>query len=301
MIRLNLLRFLDKSFSEIYQITHGEIQLVEEDESLEVAPQEEKSIEKKPTRLVLILSLLLGVVLIISLSIGGYFYYKLKTLEKEIALKKKQMAMQSQSTTKPKPMDNKPKVEEPYNELAEFKSIGEIIFLDDKPTESKPIEKIQEGLPTSIKDNGTVLQTAQGKDNTSKTGEVKQYKYNLVIEDCYPGDIDRIKALLKEFNLSYVSKEKERVKIVVYKAYKYTDKSDIYVGNKPVLFLGYFYNKEEAVSFLRENSLKGVITSKMEEVVKYEVIITSFNSESEVSSFLVKSKLKNKKFRIDKS
>ncbi len=301
MIRLNLLRFLDKSFSEIYQITHGEIQLIEEDEGLEISSQEEKPVEKKPSRLILILSVSLGFILIIALAVGGYFYYKLKILEKEIALKKKQMAMQSQPTTKPKPMDNKPKAEDPYNELAEFKPIGEIIFLEDKPTESKPIEKIQEGLPTSIKDNGTVLQTAQGKDNATKIGEVKQYKYNLVIEDCYPGDIDRIKVLLKDLTLSYVSKEKERVKIVVYKAYKYTDKSDIYVGNKPVIFLGYFYSRDEAVSFLRENSLKGVITSKMEEVVKYEVIITSFNSESEVSSFLVKSKLKNKKFRIDKS
>lgn len=301
MIRLNLLRFLDKSFSEIYQITHGEIQLVEEEEELESSFQEEQVIEKKPKKLVLTLSILLGLILVISLAVGGYFYYKLKLLEKEIALKKKQIVAQTQQAIKPKPMDNKPKVDDDYNELAEFKPIGEIVFLEEKEVERKPSEKSKGISIIPAKDNGTVAQLIKEKDNTTKIGEVKQYKYNLVIEDCYSGDIDRIKNILKEFNLSYVSKEKERVKIVVYKAYRYTDRSDIYIGNKPVVFLGYFYSKDEAVSFLRENSLKGVITSKMEEVVKYEVTVTSFNSESDIASFLVRSKLKNKKIRIDKS
>jgi len=300
MIKLNLLRFLDKSFSEIYQITHGELQLEDED-SLEFTPQEiekpAKTIEenKGKKNLILIVSIAFSVLIILSLSIGGYFYYKLKVLEKEIALKKQVLIKKEQkmlNTNHPKPIDNKPQKEDFSDDIAQFKPIGEIVFIDEDKTDEKKVNIDQKkDLPHK--------EIKQRKEYTSE--DTNGLKFSLVIEDCYPGDIEKIRNLLKEWKLSYVSHEKEKVKIMVYKAYKYAEKSDIYIGNKPVLFLGYFYNKDEAISFLRENSLKGVITSKMEEVVKYEVIISTFNSESDISTFLAKAKLNNKKFRINKS
>ncbi|MGB9731526.1 MULTISPECIES: hypothetical protein [Calditerrivibrio] len=297
MIKLNLLRFLDKSFSEIYQITHGEIEYKEEEyDSIEISEEEPK--EQKPTqnnrkKLILVLSVVLGTVLLLSSVILVYFYYQTKVIEKQIAAKKTTLS-HNEKGQKPKSTDNIHKEVESYNELSDFKPIGEIVFEEEKNRLANNSEL--SNFPKNVKsDNKTEAKSTQKKD------DIKQYRYNLVIEDCYPGEIEKIKLALKDTNLSYISTEKGKIKLVVYKAYKYAEKSDLYIGNKPVNFLGYFYSKDEAVSFLRENSLKGIVTSKMEEVTVYKVEITYFNSESEISQFLVKTKLNNKKIRVDKS
>lgn len=297
MIKLNLLRFLDKSFSEIYQITHGEIEYKEEEyDSVEISeeePKEGKHLQNNRKKLIVVLSVVLGAVLLFSSVILVYFYYQTKVIEKQIAAKKNTLSPE-EKIQKPKPADNIHKEVEPYNELNDFKPIGEIVFEEDKNIVAN------NSTLSNYQKNETVDNKTEAK-YTQKKDDNKQHKYSLVIEDCYPGEIEKIKSVIKDTNLSYVSTEKGRVKLVVYKAYKYTEKSDVYIGNKPVNFLGYFYNKDEAVSFLRENSLKGIVTSKMEEVIVYKVEITPFNSESEISQFLVKTKLNNKKISVEKS
>ncbi|MCX8083703.1 MAG: hypothetical protein N3C60_02150 [Calditerrivibrio sp.] len=297
MIRLNLLRFFDKSFSEIYQITHGEIQLQEEEEVLESTEQVESvpTPKKKVSRLLIYSLTGFSVLLIVSASVFGYFYYKMLQLKKEVE-KKKQIVEQVNNKKPPvtKPNDNVTSVDNDTAEFAEFKVIGEIVFIDEEKDKKKTVDNI-----SSVRkiDNDT---KDKAIDKPYLSSDTKS-NYQLVIEDCYPGELDRIKAALKDGKLSYSSKEVERLKMVVYKAYKYTDKSDVYIGNKPVLFLGYFYSKEEAVNFLRENSIKGVITSKQEEVIKYHVTVGSFSKEDEVYSFLAKLGLNNKKVFINKS
>jgi hypothetical protein len=282
--KINLLRYFDKSFSEIYQIEHGEI-LHENDEVLDkdLEDNEHKAINTRLTsrkRYNLALYFLMGLVLL-GLIAGSFVYYKVYTAKEELS--KKQTLKQTQKQAIP--MDNTAKTESNEAKDTEFKKIGEILFLEETPENTNQTSKAK-----GITDN-------QHK-NITKGENIKQ-SYTIIIEKVYEGELDNIKLSLPEYKVNLETHLKERTKMMVYKAYKYTDKSKTYIGKKPVVYVGSFYDKTDAINFLRSLLQTGVITSKMEDVSVYEVKISGFKSEPEISSFVNKLNLKNKNVKIE--
>lgn len=283
--KINLLRYFDKSFSEIYQIEHGEIPHEDEeafDKSIE--SNEHTAIKAKlntTKRYKLALYLLMGLVLL-GLIAGGFVYYKVYTTKEK--LNKKQALEETQK--KVVPMDNTAKTKSNEAQDTEFKKIGEILFL----------EETQENINQKTKTKSEGIAGNEHK-STPQSENIKQL-YTIIIEEVYEGELEKIKLFLPEYKVNLETHLKEKTKKVVYKAYKYTDKSKTYIGNKPVVYVGSFYDKTEAVNFLRSLLQTGVITSKMEDVAVYEVKISGFKSESEISAFITKAKLKGKKVNI---
>ncbi|MEF3255893.1 MAG: hypothetical protein K6348_10120 [Deferribacterales bacterium] len=298
MLRLNLLRYFDKSFSQIYQIEHGEIapesdDIVSEHETTDVVNEKTKSYNKKYLK---IAAIVMTFLFLITSGVAFFFYYKIKQLEKEIAQRQVQQKVNHEPKIKPIPKDNqhgddinKDKINE---EDIDFVKIGTIQFLEENPidNEEKKVANIKE------ENNKTVVKDTK-KDHKNDTG-VQNVIFQLVIDKIYQGEIDRLKKYLSDFKVSYQSVSKGKEKLTVYKAYRYVNRSNVYLGDKPVELLAIFYNKEEAINFLRGILQKGVITSKVEEVEVYEIIISSFKSETEVSNFIEKTKLKDKKYEI---
>jgi len=232
--KINLLRYFDKSFSEIYQIEHGEIPhendgvLDKDTEDNEHKATNAKIASRKRHNLVLYF--LMGLVLL-GLIAGGFVYYKVYTAKEELS---KKQALE-QTPKKAIPMDNTAKTESNEAKDTEFKKIGEIQFLEETPENTNQTLKAKE-----IADN-------QHK-NITQSENIKQ-SYTIIIEEVYEGELDNIKLSLPEYKVNLETHLKERIKKMVYKAYKYTDKSNTYIGKKPVVYVGSFYDKTEAINF----------------------------------------------------
>lgn len=303
MHKINLLRYFDKSFSEIYQIEHGEV--APEPEELTVVVEDAtvpedvgKEYNIKKGKFLKIFVYIFSSLLVISFIVVGFVYYKIKSMEKEILNKNKlkQEVKKDNDSAKhnliPKDNGNKKETDSEMSlgeSFNEFKQIGSIQFIEDVAEKNVSEINKQTDNVHQIKDD-KIKNKYNTKSNTNT--------FAIVIDEIYLEEINRLRKLIQEFNVSFQTNLKGKEKKTVYKAYRYVEKSSIYLGEKPVELLAVFYNKDEAVSFLRTISQKGVITSKVEDTNIYEVIISTFKSEGDVSNFIEKANLKNKKYNV---
>lgn len=307
MHRVNLLRYFDKSFSEIYQIEHGEV--VPEAEDLTVVTGDEDAPEhivKKQgiskSKFLKIFIYIISLLLVILSVIGGFVYYKIKSIEKEIANKnklKEEVKKQSDSVKhEAVPKDNGNNKEDNLDglldeSLKEFKQIGSIQFIEDIT-----VNKLSETDQQIDKKTDNVEPMRDEKIKKKNNVKSNENAFAIIIDEIYLEEINRLKKFISEFNVSFQTNLKGKEKKTLYKAYRYVEKSSTYLGEKPVELLAVFYNKDEAVSFLRTISQKGVITSKVEDTYIYEVTISTFKSEEDLSNFINKANLKNKKYSV---
>jgi hypothetical protein len=295
MIELNLLKYLDLSFSEIYQIEHGEI---EQKESIIETEIEKKEVGKKlPTSfLLLALALVIAIIIVVIL----YFAF----------FNKKDASPIKKTTVK------KEKIHKKYNPEfnKKYKKIGSITFIDepintDNKTEKKSNkydkpeikkENIKVSPKKEIKKSNIVKPIKHKQNNkTSKTKPIT-YKYYASYENINKNELIYLKKKLKAKRLLY---EVEKTKLIVKKyfyLYKQDKKGKKKIAERNVTFIKKFSNKNSALNYAKKYNIPAIILIKNEKERLYFIKVYPFSNQRNAINFVKKNKFKGKIVKIIK-
>ncbi|KAA0257985.1 hypothetical protein FHQ18_06220 [Deferribacter autotrophicus] len=248
MTKINLLKYFDKSFSEIYQIEHGEI--------------EETPSKKSPKRVrihLLTLSYLLAFILLI---LAGFFTYKLfhkpnKTItQKPIKTETPTQIKTDKKTVKPS--------EKKYVKIAEIK------ILDETNNGITPKQQPDLSKKNEIKHKTNTHKPSKPSTNNEVKKEKPKkitYYYKLTFYKVDSTNFNKLKSFAQKYNLHLKQLKKYKVIKTIWRVYAISPGASQYIAGKPVKYLKYFGNKNKAIQYVKSKKLKAVI--KKDKIIYY--------------------------------
>ncbi|MGA1846475.1 hypothetical protein [Deferribacter abyssi] len=242
MTKINLLKYFDKSFSEIYQIEHEEIEKTSS-----------KEVPKRVRNYLLTLSYLLVFILLL---FAGYFTYKVFYSSKKTA-KKNSTSIKMQVQPKQNKKTAKPQKGK-YIKIAEIKILDKTNYSitpkeDINLTRKKTTKHITNNY-NSTKSSKIILKKEKPKKIT--------YYYKLTFYKVDSANFNKLKSLAKKYNLKFKQLKKYKVIKSIWRVYVVSPGSTQYIAGKPVKYLKYFENKYEAIQFAKNNKLKKAVIKK---------------------------------------
>lgn len=267
MIQINLLKYFDKSFSEIYQIEHGEI--------------EEQKPKKSRSKVLLFFYALILCLLIVALVLT----VKVFTNKEE----KHNLKVKSKSVNK----KNKGNINNKFDNISKNKEnekyvkIGELELLPNN--KSKISSKAINTGKDNKKFNNNNVAAKQSVEKKNKTAsQKKSKKLSFIIKRVDYSNLKRIKSVASKHGKSLVILRKYAIKTPVWLLYKIDSSSKKYIAGKPVVFLKQFVDKESAISYAKKYHLRAVIKKEYKEKVLYDIKISGFHNRKEIESFKLK-------------
>jgi hypothetical protein len=310
MIEIDLLKYFDKSFSEIDELLHNKIETQEDfNEKDELTTVIDKGKRKSALLKYLVFS-----VLIIVISFSGFKFYQLiksnlKTIpqqESKITTETNIIKSDESLQQKSENVDTKSKTDN--NDvivLGTIELLGE--NLPPLSTDNLSKEKDRQ-IPTKPTKNQNIeipnrehknLESNAEKEN--KETPEKRVNKNFYIKLYYIDTqaLENIKNKLK----SYSKKElkilgKNTKNIAQWYLYKPTKGTNYFIGNREVALIKTFNNKNEAIRFAKDNHIPAIIVKKSKNEISYDLIITGFDSKSEANEFIKPFKINKNKIRI---
>jgi len=288
MTEINLLKYLNKSFSEIYEIEH----------SVEVQPQKKKKFSLFTIYLISGSILLMGAILMTILLI----------------LKEPEREEKAKTVSENIVLDN---VNKKDKIVSEYKVIGTINIIDNISTkQSNPtevdVQKTKSALKTTEKEKvikNNVNPTVQNikavpkakVDNKNISKEIqnknttKQY-YIISIEDI---DDKSYSLLLKNNKGKHIKITKKwTINTKTWDVYVQENGTKQYIGGVEVKKIKTFKSKDEAIIFAKKLSRKIIIKSNDHKINYFNVEISDFNSVDEAKAYAKNINIRGKVLKI---
>jgi hypothetical protein len=280
MIELNLLKFLDKSFSEISEILHSEkLDVTPKSEDLEEArPYEVAKRAKKKSRTAVFASSFFIILLALIMMIFLSDYHKKEAVNKE----EKKRAATINIVTENKSLDK----------AADIIVIGSIEFIDDIPE----IVKTNEQTNTLKKD---IVKTRVGRV-TSKPSPVKAINTcNATVLNIDENTFYKIKKEIMQSDNLKVGVFKKHVKSsTVWEVYKPAKGTKKFIAGREVSLVKSFQKKESAINFAKKNVKPAVIKKEIKIYTTFDITINNFESQKDALDFLKKFNINRNKIKI---
>lgn len=273
MIEINLLKYLNKSFSEIYEIEH----------SIEVQPQKKRKFSLFKIYLVSNFILLTGATIITFILIlkEPENNEKVKTVSENILL------------------DNTNKKD---TLLSEYKVIGTISIADNLSTKGSSEFVVDIKLPKNTPettDKDKIIKQTQtvqninpdskanvNKENTSKKIQDKKTDKQYYIISIENIDDKTYKLLLKNAKGKNITITKKwTVNNKTWDVYVEENGTKVYIGGYEVKKIKTFKSKDEAILFAKKLSRKIIIKSNDDKIDYYNIEISNFNSVDEAKRY----------------
>ncbi len=299
MIEIDLLKFFDKSFSEIDEILHRKKDV---NEAIDEKEELTSIIKQKRKKSYIFVYLTLAALIVVIGFTGFKFYelikYNLVTLPSEELKNNKNQISTSSKPTEITPDEN---IVSDYTVKGEDIVIGTIEFvgenlpaisLNDTNNNVKKPES-----PRIAKNDNIDLQNKQLPKSTQieTTYSVKLYYVDPQILDnikrkiqSYPGK--KIKILGKN------SKTK-----TIWNLYKPTKGTNKFIGSLEVTFIKSFNSKEEAIRFAKTKNIPAIIVKKSRNIISYDLMINNFSDRKEASEFISSFNIGRKNIRIQEN
>jgi hypothetical protein len=298
MIEIDLLKFFDKSFSEIDEILHRK-----EDVSEVIDEKEElTSIIKQRRKKTYIFTYLTIAALIVVIGFTGFKFYELIKYNLVTLPPEKVKNDKEQISTSNKPRETTPDV----NLVPEYTVKGEDIVIG-------TIEFVGENLPAiSLNDTNHVKKPEipkitkndnidlQNKEHPKSTQIETTYSVKLYYVD--PQMLDNIKRKIQSYpdkQIKILGKNSE-IK-TIWNLYKPTKGTNKFIGSREVAFIKSFTSKEEAIRFAKTKNIPAIIVKKSRNIISYDLIISNFSDKQEASEFVSSFNINRKHIRIQEN
>ncbi|MGA1862283.1 hypothetical protein OWM07_05325 [Deferribacter thermophilus] len=252
-----MLKYFDKSFSEIYQIEHGEL-------------KEDKSSRSRPNFLLLFYGLITLLLLLAIILTASYYLDKKK--EKEV----------SKINNKVKKEENK--LPEDKKSNIKYVKIGEIEIIGNndlnKFNEKKGIAK-KEIAKANVKPvvNTKKVSVKTNNNNTSNK------KLSIMVKRIDEDKLQNIKSILKGTDKEIKIIKSYYIQNTVWELYRINPYSKKYIAGRPVTFVKKFKSKEEAVQYAKAKKINALIKKRNIKNKVYDVKILNFNDRKDIHEF----------------
>lgn len=283
MIEIDLLKFFDKSFSEIDEILHRKQnfnEVFEEKEELSsIVKQKKKSF---------ILKYLTLTTIIIIISFTGYKFYELIKHNLVTIPPKKVKNEQEQPLTNTKSLEVTPhkNITPSYTVHGEDIVIGTIEFLG-KNLPPLSIDNTTHNAKTKV----PIVPKIENKDKeqqkqlSTTTPEKNLYNVKLYYIDNHV--LEDIKRKLQSYpGIELKILGKNRGSDTKWDLYKPTKGTNKYIGSREVAFIKTFNNKNEAIRFAKSRNIPAIIVKKSDVKITYDLLISNFHSKEEALDFV---------------
>jgi hypothetical protein len=297
MVEINLLKFFDKSFSEIDELLHAKKELngTEEKEELTTVIKQKK--KRAPALTYLILA-----TFFVILSFTGYKFYELiKSNLVTVSHEEVKNNTKPAPPTKPRetPKEERSIVEDTIN--GEDIVIGSIEFIDENITTSS--------IDKALLDNNSKLSLQSEKEPKIETKNEKPLKteptkttYTLKLYYVDSQILERIKKKLQANPDKKLKILGQNSKIITkWLLYKPTKGTNQFIGSREVSFIKSFNNKNEAIAYAKRRNIPAIIVKRSEREISYDLTINNFSSRDEAFQFIKDFNINSKNIGIGES
>lgn len=284
MIEINLLKYLDKSFSEIYEIEH----------SVQEQPQKKKKIS------FLKLYIVTGsVLLLLAIIVTFYLIIHEKPSQEanNISIQKLPMSDNYSNT---------------INKKEEYKIIGTINVSDNEKsnnlasknndnskTDTKKIEKLNDTKNKDIvatEKTEPILPKKTDNSNNQKIKNISSSIYVILIDNISDNELRILKSSIKDKKISIINSLKKNEKI--WELYIPASGTKTFIGQHEVKKIEEFRTKDDAIKYAKKLNEKVFIKSK-ENIIRYHTVqISDFQNINEAKKYTEKITLKGKVLKI---
>lgn len=292
MTDINLLKYLNLSHSEIYQIEHGDV-TEDQSEQVTLQQQKQKKLGKKlPSYFLYLAGLILAIIL------GIILYFSLFT-EEEAALTTN--INQKDNVTiekKPQLIQNK-----------EFKPIGTITFSKEQPKKPEP-QPIKKPTPKPVKPKKIVKPKPQKKMVTPKPvpkpAPIKKSKPMVKVDhyvaylDISRNELIKLKKVVQQSNKKYIVDRTKLKKKTLWQLYKRDANGTKVIADRKVKFIKSFNTKDLAVNYAKKHNVPAIILSKKTEERFYFINVYPFTSKQDANKFKKRTTFIKKSVKIHK-
>lgn len=298
MIEIDLLKFFDKSFSEIDELLHSKQSINNAEEEKEELTSVIKEKKKKSSVLVY----LTAAALFIIVGFTGYKFYELiksnlVTLPQQETENKEAQAPPTQPEEIPK--DKSIITENTMNE--EDIVIGTIEFVNENITPVPLVNTSLDNKSTVPLQDKTESKIAVADKEPQKPEPIKA-TYTLKLYYVNNQTLNSIKKKLQhypDYKLKILGKNsKTKTKWFLYKPTKGTNQ---FIGSREVAFIRSFDSKEEAIAYAKRNNMPAIIVKKSEREISYDITINNFKSSNEAYNFIKNFNINSKHIGVEKS
>lgn len=297
MVEINLLKFFDKSFSEIDELLHGKQQRNETEEKEELT-----SVIKQKKKKSHALTYLILATLFIVISFSGYKFYEL--IKSNLVTVSNEGVKNSAKPGPPAQPKEAPKeenliVEDTIN--GEDIVIGSIEFIDENITTAS-IDKALLDNNSEVSLQGNSKPKIEAKNEKPLKTEPIKTTYTLKLYYINDQTLDRIKKKLQSNpNKKLKILGKNSKTITKWFLYKPTKGTNQFIGSREVAFIKSFVSKNEAIEFAKRRNIPAIIVKKSEREISYDLTINNFSSRDEAFQFIKDFNINSKNIGIQES
>jgi hypothetical protein len=297
MVEINLLKFFDKSFSEIDELLHGKQQRNETEEKEELT-----SVIKQKKKKSHALTYLILATLFIVISFSGYKFYEL--IKSNLVTVSNEGVKNSAKPGPPAQPKEAPKEENLIAEdtiNGEDIVIGSIEFIDENITTAS-IDKALLDNNSEVSLQGNSKPKIEAKNEKPLKTEPIKTTYTLKLYYINDQTLDRIKKKLQSNpNKKLKILGKNSKTITKWFLYKPTKGTNQFIGSREVAFIKSFVSKNEAIEFAKRRNIPAIIVKKSEREISYDLTINNFSSRDEAFQFIKDFNINSKNIGIQES
>jgi len=286
MININLLKYIDKSLSEIHQIEHFEF-----DDADDVKNKGLFQNIFQPKYIYIAASFLI----FLALAVFTYFLFaptKTQTVEHTVAKTEKIIGKNEK---------------EKQTSDEEFKKIGSITFIEnnisDRPlkTDGKQVEsegikedtgeiapnpqKTQKPIKQQMTSQPEKKQTTHSKQHIQEKKTVDSVEYIIVINNINEKLINDIAKTAKQNGLQFNKKVSSEKKGTLWKVYTPSESGKTRIGDVRVVLKGKFSSKKQAVNYAKKIPGKVFVKKSFYSYNLYDITIEGFKQINDAKKF----------------
>lgn len=300
MIEIDLLKYFDKSFSEIDEILHSKKGIYEQEEEKD----ELTSVIKQKKKKSYALTYLTFAALFIIAGLTGYKFYNI-IKQNLVTLTPHEEKTNKQTIPPIKASEPTPEKET----IPTYKLEGEDVVIG-------TIEFLGENLPPIAINNIKIKENTEVKLSRSPQTEIKSdiekkestkkempaiSTYSVKLYYIDSNILENIKKKLQSHpdkKLSILGKNTKG--ITKWYLYKPTKGTKNFIGSREVAFIKSFNSKYDAINYAKKQNISAIIVKKSIGDISYDLTISGFNSIQDVLDFIKPFNIEKKSFHIQK-
>ncbi|MDY6821786.1 MAG: SPOR domain-containing protein [Deferribacterota bacterium] len=282
MIEIDLLKFIDKSYSEIDEILHKKGGYEEElEEKKEIKGALDKKSVFRPFKYASIILILCIVVFIcfkfLYPRIMDVFNNSKPTTREVAEVVNEKLTEDTEVTQK-------------LQDQLENKNNNEIVVA----TIDFLVDNLSEYVPSDSANDKVNIDSEKVKE------EVRKALYKVKLYYIKKADLDRINSFASMNNLNVEKLGTNVNSYSVWSLYVPKKGTNKYIGEREVAFIKSFKNKKEAIDYAKNKGVNAIIVKESRKKYSYDVIVEGFNNKEDANDFINEFNIEREKIRIER-